>query len=106
MIVFDLKCAGGHVFEAWFRSSADFESQKARSLLCCPMCGQADVAKAPMAANVPAKGNSSTVTAPVMAAADEPAPEKVKAFLSMMAKAQSEALKESTWVGRALTSHL
>ena len=25
MISFDLKCGHGHVFEVWFRSSADYE---------------------------------------------------------------------------------
>lgn len=104
MIVFDLKCGGGHVFEAWFRSSTDFEDQKSRDLLSCPMCNDLNVDKAPMAANVPAKGNQKSQSAPAIAvsteSAVEPTPEKVKAFLSMMATAQSEALKESQWVGR------
>ncbi len=29
MIVFDLRCSGGHVFEAWFGSSAAYEEQRA-----------------------------------------------------------------------------
>ncbi|HVJ02972.1 MAG TPA: DUF1178 family protein, partial [Sphingomonas sp.] len=28
MIVFDLKCGAGHVFEAWFGSSAAYEAQR------------------------------------------------------------------------------
>jgi hypothetical protein len=57
MIVFDLRCAGAHVFEAWFGSSQDFAAQQARGLVSCPMCGSAEVEKAVMAPAVPAKGN-------------------------------------------------
>ena len=58
MIVFDLRCAAGsHRFEGWFASSEDFAAQSARGLLACPHCGSADIAKAPMAANLARKGN-------------------------------------------------
>ena len=34
MIVFDLECReGGHRFEGWFGSSADYDDQQARGLL-------------------------------------------------------------------------
>ena len=49
MIVFDLKCATGHVFEAWFRSNDDFETQKKRGFVDCPACGSHRVEKALMA---------------------------------------------------------
>jgi hypothetical protein len=49
MIVFDLACSGGHVFEAWFGSQADYDDQRARNLVSCPMCGDGAVDKAPMA---------------------------------------------------------
>ncbi|MFZ4688134.1 MAG: DUF1178 family protein [Polymorphobacter sp.] len=57
MIVFDLRCDSGHVFEAWFGSSADHEAQAARGLIACPLCGDTRVAKAVMAPAVAAKGN-------------------------------------------------
>ena len=39
MIVFDLHCLdGGETFEAWFRSSADYEEQQASGLVQCPVC--------------------------------------------------------------------
>ncbi len=57
MIVFDLKCAEAHVFEAWFGSSEDYAAQKDRGLVACPLCGSADVDKAVMAPAVPTKGN-------------------------------------------------
>lgn len=36
--VFDLQCDGGHVFEGWFASHADYDSQVERGLLGCPVC--------------------------------------------------------------------
>ncbi len=57
MIVFDLKCGNAHVFEAWFGSSADYEAQRARQLIDCPLCGDGDIGKAAMAPAVPRKGD-------------------------------------------------
>jgi hypothetical protein len=80
MIVFDLQCLdGGETFEAWFRSGADYDEQRAGSLVECPYCGSANVAKAPMAPRVPKKGSSDP--------------------LARLAAAQAELLKKSRWVG-------
>jgi hypothetical protein len=93
MIVFDLRCGDGHVFEAWFGSSAAFEEQRRGGLIACPMCGSSEVEKAVMAPNVAPKGNRT-------AAADAPPPPaKVKAALAAMAQAQAKALAKSEWVG-------
>ncbi|NYT39365.1 DUF1178 family protein [Sphingomonas sp. R-74633] len=99
MIVFDLKCAGGHVFEAWFGSSSAWEGQRAAGLVACPMCGSAQVEKAVMAPNVGAKGNAAA--APVPAAGEAPAlpPEAIKAAISALAAMQAKALEGSQWVG-------
>lgn len=90
MIVFDLKCATGHVFEAWFGSSADYDSQRARGLVSCPLCGGGDVTKAVMAPNIATKGN----------AGGEVSPAAMKAAMQALAKVQAQALTNSTWVGR------
>jgi hypothetical protein len=45
MIVFDLECEHGHTFEGWFGSSDDFESQRTRGLVQCPMCDTQQVSK-------------------------------------------------------------
>jgi len=114
MIVFDLKCSRlGHVFEGWFASSDDFESQKERGLLCCPSCGDEAVEKAVMAPAVPAKGNQRSATAPAIVETDTgegaedsvpmstgmPA-EQTEKLMQTLAKAQAEALAKSEWVGR------
>jgi hypothetical protein len=90
MIVYDLRCGRGHVFEAWFGSSADYDDQRGRGLLACPICGDAAVDKAVMAPNVGAKGNRGDAGAP---------PAKVKAALAALAEAQGRALEGSEWVG-------
>jgi Uncharacterized protein conserved in bacteria len=43
--VFDLQCENGHVFEGWFASHDDYDTQRERGLLTCPMCGAARVDK-------------------------------------------------------------
>jgi hypothetical protein len=101
VIVFDLRCApAGHVFEGWFGSSGDFESQQARGLVECPLCGSGDVAKAPMAPAVGAKGNRE---APCPASAPRDlfasAPAEVKAMLAAAAAVQKKLLQGSEGVG-------
>jgi hypothetical protein len=49
MIVFTLRCADGHEFEAWFRDSRTFDRQAKAGAVACPSCGNTEVVKAPMA---------------------------------------------------------
>jgi len=101
MIVFDLACDEGHRFEGWFGSSGDYEEQRARGLLACPACGASNVTKAPMAPAVPAKGNQRQEVLPpeTRPMANTPMPPQVQRAMAALAKAQAEALKNSTWVG-------
>ncbi|HTG39127.1 DUF1178 family protein [Sphingomonas sp.] len=102
MIVFDLRCGDGHVFEAWFASSAAYESQRADGLIACPLCEDSRIEKAVMAPNIAAKGNRSEMRATVPAPTDTPpSPEAVKAALETLAKIQAKALEKSRWVGTA-----
>jgi hypothetical protein len=80
MIVYDLQCLdGGETFEAWFRSSGDYDEQRAEGLVECPFCSSSNVAKAPMAPRVPSKGSGNPLT--------------------RLAAAQAEMLRKSRWVG-------
>jgi hypothetical protein len=84
VIVFDLVCReGGETFEAWFRSSADYEEQLAGGLVQCPVCQSGNVEKAPMAPRVPRKGSADP--------------------LARLAAMQAELLKNSRWVGEEFT---
>jgi hypothetical protein len=49
VIRFSLSCEHSHDFEGWFRSNEDFDSQRKRSLVECPVCGSHKVEKALMA---------------------------------------------------------
>ena len=88
MIVFDLlcreaSCTWGETFEAWFRSGADYEEQRAAGLVQCPVCQSANIDKAPMAPRLPRKGSSNP--------------------LARLAAMQAEMLKGSRWVGDEFT---
>jgi hypothetical protein len=110
MIVFDLQCsAHTHVFEAWFGSSSDYEDQRGRGLIACPLCGDIAIAKAIMAPNVGAKGNTSTAASALKSdilpvAMPTPTAPEAKAMLAALAKAQAAMLEKSTWVGRQFAS--
>jgi hypothetical protein len=39
VIVYNLACQQQHPFEGWFASPADFENQRDRGLVECPLCG-------------------------------------------------------------------
>ena len=43
--VFDLQCGNGHLFEGWFGSHEDYDSQEARGLVTCPVCQSGSVVK-------------------------------------------------------------
>lgn len=57
MIKFSLQCDKSHNFEAWFRSGADYDAQKERKIIACPVCGTHKVEKSLMAPNVGVKTN-------------------------------------------------
>lgn len=49
MLVVDLHCEQGHLFEGWFASADDLASQQARGLVSCPVCGVREVVRRPSA---------------------------------------------------------
>lgn len=85
MIAFDLRCGGGHVFEAWFGSGDDYDAQRARGLVACPICDTSEIDKAPMAPRLGAKADAD--------------PAAMKAMLAEMASAQKRLLAGSEHVG-------
>ena len=52
MIRYAMNCNNSHEFEGWFGSSADFDAQKDRGLLTCPICGSDHVDKALMSPSI------------------------------------------------------
>ena len=45
MKVLNLQCGARHLFEGWFASEPDFQSQLARGLVTCPVCADSHVQK-------------------------------------------------------------
>lgn len=88
MISFDLKCSSDHVFEGWFGSSADFEEQKTRGLVTCPICGDGEIRKAPMAPNVASRKGS-----------DDSAPVNPQQMFVMLKKLRREVEQNAENVG-------
>ena len=97
MIVFDLLCSPhGHVFEAWFGSSAGYEEQRKRGLVRCPVCDTDAVDKAVMAPRLSAKGNQRDSAASAPVSTDV---EGMKRLMVAMAEAQKKILAQSDHVG-------
>lgn len=100
MIRYDLKCADGHVFEAWFASSAAFDEQAERGLVACAVCGSPRVEKSLMAPRVPKKGNAKEDKAgkPMMSA---PVPKEIAEKLAALRR---EVEANSDYVGKNFAS--
>ena len=48
MIRYTLRCEKDHTFEAWFRSSEDYDRAAKKGVNECPLCGATKVEKATM----------------------------------------------------------
>ncbi len=62
MKVLNLGCARSHVFEGWFGSESDYQSQIERGLLECPICGDKSVSKLPSAPRLNLRAQVATAT--------------------------------------------
>lgn len=88
MKVLDLQCGQGHPFEGWFASESDFQSQKERALVHCPLCGDAEVQKKLSAPRLNLRSGGSAPpdevpSATAVARPAHPSPEKLAAWLEM-----------------------
>ena len=56
MIVFDLECPQGHIFEGWFDNLESFEEQNLKDMISCPQCNDTNIKKilSPVAVKTPA----------------------------------------------------
>ena len=88
MKVLDLQCGRQHTFEGWFGSEDDFQSQLARSLVECPVCGDTGILKRLSAprinrgvAKAPATETTSSSTAVAAAPATAPDAAQQAAFM-------------------------
>lgn len=99
MIAFDLKCAKGHVFEAWFASSQGYERDVKAKRVECPLCGSTKIEKALMAPNVSTgKRGAQPMPAPPDAPTD-PNMEKRAELLKKIRELQTTIEREFDHVG-------
>ena len=74
MIRYALRCDRDHEFEAWFRSSADYERTAAAGENVCPVCASTAVEKALMAPSVGAAARGEETGKPEKVALAAPDP--------------------------------
>ncbi len=111
MIHYQLRCAGDHHFDGWFKDSASFDKQARRGLVECPTCGNTKVDRALMAPAV----STSRAVAPVEPPAPTPAAEVLPPvpamagggrmpaqLIAMLQKLRSEVEKNCDYVGPEL----
>ena len=80
MVIYDLECHNGHVFEGWFDDKKDLENQQAQGILQCPVCQSTTVVQKvhPIAIK--------TGSAPGNTGGQPPMPDALKASQEAMAE--------------------
>jgi len=113
VIHYDLRCAGGHAFDGWFRNSAAFDQQAEAGLLACPVCASSQVSRAIMAPRLgrglaapvpPAAGEGAAApsappavpAAPMAVQGGPPIPDQVRAVLQRI---RAEVEQRCQYVG-------
>ena len=118
MILFDIKCSDGYIFEAWFQNNEAYEKQAEDHLIECPLCGCTKISKSLMVPNIAPTPSSDKVGLEelninvdqqrVMVSAHSPedsqvSPEDVKRALdhmhNTMAKFRRQVEKSCEYVG-------
>ncbi|MDO8533225.1 MAG: DUF1178 family protein [Xanthobacteraceae bacterium] len=80
MIRYSLACEAGHGFDSWFRSSADYDEQRAQALIACPVCASTAIEK--------------RIMAPSLARADKESVHEDKTPVAMMSPEEKEFRKK------------
>ena len=81
--VFNLRCDSGHSFEGWFSASDDYDAQRARGQLSCPLCGSNVVTKA---LSAPYVASGAAEPKPAVQQAALPTPAQMQALFVKMAR--------------------
>jgi hypothetical protein len=86
MKVLDLQCRFGHSFEGWFGSQADYDAQRERGLVTCPVCSDSEITKMLSAPRL----NLGHGTAPVLPPGQGGGPEAGAGASAKVSEARSE----------------
>ena len=106
MIRYSLRCEKDHEFETWFRSGADFDRLVGEDGVPCPVCGDTNVVKAPMAPAV-ARTDTERSVRPAKASPDEdkvqlaatPADPRERALRSAIRELRRKVAEHADYVG-------
>ncbi len=93
MIRYALHCDRDHAFEAWFRSSDDYDKSVAKGLATCPVCGSAKVEKALMA---PALKGAKKKDVVAVASAPDP---RQQALVTALRELRKQVTENADYVG-------
>lgn len=88
MKVLNLRCEHSHTFEGWFASAEDFESQCARGLVECPMCGSTAITKGLSAPRLNLGASREADVPKALPAADTPEARWMRAVREVMASTE------------------
>ena len=111
MIRYALACEHKHNFEIWFSDSSDYDRQRKRGLVTCPVCDSKKVDKAIMAPAIARAGRKRSQPIETLPAAPEatpsPAPENVamispqeQEFRTKLKELRDHLIKNSDNVGK------
>ncbi|MBS0427492.1 MAG: DUF1178 family protein [Proteobacteria bacterium] len=88
MKVLNLRCEHSHTFEGWFASAEDFESQCARGLVECPMCGSTAITKGLSAPRLNLGATREPEAPKTVPAADTPEARWMRAVREVLARTE------------------
>ena len=86
MKVLDLQCRFGHSFEGWFGSQTDYDAQRERGLVTCPVCSDSEITKMLSAPRL----NLGHGTVPVLPPGQGAGPEAGAGTAAKVSEARSE----------------
>jgi hypothetical protein len=55
VIIYDLKCEKGHMFEGWFQDQLAWNLQKSQKLVSCPVCSSSNIEIVPSSVTIMGK---------------------------------------------------
>ena len=92
MKVLNLQCASMHTFEGWFGSEDDYQSQRERGLVACPLCANTEVRKLPSAPRLNLGAAEPRSTKPASPAAPAPSAGTTSPVSSVPSVSTAEAV--------------
>ncbi|ARP94902.1 DUF1178 family protein [Bordetella genomosp. 13] len=97
--VFDLQCDHGHVFEGWFGSHDDYDAQRSRGLVSCPVCNSTEIVKRLSAPHLNVAHLHQPPAAPVSAARPQGNDAAMSALQAQVMRQVRELIRRTENVG-------